>query len=63
VQLNRTYNEAKICMVKNLDAVCDAMTCSGHGDCVNGECVCDRLYSGEICQSKGITLSFTLISN
>ena len=32
------------------------MTCSGHGTCVNGECVCDRLYSGEICQNKGIAL-------
>ena len=39
--------------VKNLGAVCDAMTCSGHGTCVNGECVCERLYSGEICQNKG----------
>ena len=39
--------------LKNLDAACDAMTCSGHGICMNGECVCDRLYSGEICQNEG----------
>ena len=34
-------------------AVCDNMTCSGHGICRNGKCVCDRLYSGDICQNKG----------
>ena len=40
----------------HLDAVCDNMRCSGHGTCVDGECVCDRLYTGEICQIKGTAL-------
>ena len=43
-----------LAMCMTLDAVCDNMTCSGHGTCMNGECICDRLYSGEICQNKGI---------
>ena len=36
-------------------AVCNGMTCSGHRSCVNGECVCERLYFGQFCQNKGRT--------
>ncbi len=37
------------------DAVCNNMTCSGHGSCnaTTGVCECDRLYSGDFCQNKG----------
>ena len=38
----------------NTDALCNAGTCSGHGNCINGVCQCDRLYSGDFCQNKGI---------
>ena len=27
--------------------------CSGHGDCVNGKCVCDFDYSGVDCGNGG----------
>ena len=30
------------------------MTCSGNGRCENGRCICNRLYSGEFCQNKGV---------
>ena len=32
------------------------MTCSGRGSCnaTTGVCECDRLYSGEFCQNKGM---------
>lgn len=45
-----SMNDDMVCIS---DAGCNAMTCSGHGSCSAGKCVCDRLYSGEFCQNKG----------
>ena len=45
----------------SVDAACNNMTCSGNGRCEDGECVCDRLYTGEFCQIKGKTYHNTTI--
>lgn len=38
-------------------SVCNNMTCSGNGQCEDGKCICNRLYSGDFCQNKGVHTS------
>ena len=44
-------------------SVCNNMTCSGNGQCEDGRCICNRLYSGEFCQNKGVYAMETLMSH
>jgi len=32
--------------------------CYNAGDCYHGECVCDRKFSGKMCQFKGLSIKF-----
>ena len=41
------YSCAIVDIIEEVD-VCNG--CSGHGSCVNGECQCDKLYSGQYCE-------------